>query len=69
MYLDFIKFIKLRIKTNTLCISSPKSMKKYKQYENFKGKINSEYDNNVKALYWEDIVDKDSELYKKYFAE
>lgn len=40
-----------------------------KEFDAFIEKINSEYCNNVKCLYWEDIVEKDTELYKKYFAE
>ncbi len=34
----------------------------------FCGKIKEEYKNNVLCLYWEDIVDKNSGLYRKYFA-
>lgn len=33
------------------------------------GKIKEEYKGNILCLYWEDIVEKDSELYRKYFAE
>ena len=30
-------------------------------------KINNEFRDNVKKIYWEDIADKDTELYRKYF--
>ena len=32
-------------------------------------KINDDYKENVHLVHWENIVDKESELYKKYFAE
>ena len=32
-------------------------------------KINDNYKENVHLVHWENIVDKESELYKKYFAE
>ena len=32
-------------------------------------KVKPEYQENIKRVYWENIVDKESELYKKYFAE
>ena len=31
-------------------------------------KIKEEYKDNVICLCWENIVDRDSELYRKYFA-
>ena len=34
----------------------------------FCGKIKEEYKDNILCLYWENIVEKDSELYRKYFA-
>ena len=41
-------------------------------FENFKKRyISEEYSDNVKALYWEDLMKgkEETELFKKYFAE
>ena len=40
------------------------------QAEKFvKNKIKDEYKDNIQRVFWEDIVDKNTELHQKYFAE
>lgn len=61
--------IRIKDKNKYLILLYPKGNEVVdRQAKNFvQEKISDEFRNNVKIIHWEDIVDKSTELYRKYF--
>lgn len=61
--------IRITDKNKYVVLLYPEANKKANsEASEFCGKMKEEYKDNILCLYWENIVEKDSELYRKYFA-